>query len=141
MEFKLQYAFPNSPTVLCNQIKLLFILRPRMQCSGIQCSRSCSRWMSLFGSQIAQLMLMVAYHPAVSQIGCKIGRRALGHGNIGSQIVLKHQEHIQSWLQTHSYVWAPESYGRCDRMKYRHVQLYQVDKWDTEIEPYNMCAL
>ena len=84
MEFEVQYAFPDSPTVFCNPIKLLFVLGPRMQCSGIQCSQPCSQWVSLHRPQIAQLMLMVVYHPAASQIACEVGRRALGRGNIGS---------------------------------------------------------
>lgn len=78
LELEPQYAFPNSPTVFCNQIKLLFISGLRMQCSGIQCSQSCSRWMNLHGSQITQLMVMVAYHPAASQIACKLPGQLLG---------------------------------------------------------------
>lgn len=34
--------------------------------------------------RIAQLMLMVAYHPAASQIACRFGMRALGCENLGS---------------------------------------------------------
>lgn len=37
MELGLPYAFPNSPPVFCNHIKLLFISGLRMQCSGRQC--------------------------------------------------------------------------------------------------------
>lgn len=49
-----------------------------------------SPWMSCHRSQIAQLMLMVVYHPVASQIACKVGRRALEHAEVLHSIVLKH---------------------------------------------------
>lgn len=83
---ELQYAFPNFPTVPCNQIKPLLISRLRTQCSGRQCSQSCSRWRRLRRSQIAQPMFTVVYRPAAPQTVCRVGRRTLGHGSVGCML-------------------------------------------------------
>ena len=86
-----------------------------------------SPWMSCHRSQIAQLMLMVVYHPAASQIACKVGRQASSWTCIGSAL------HCIKTLRAYtsvvgSSIWTPESLGVWKAVKYWHVVLPRGNK-------------
>lgn len=71
--------FSASPTVLCSQVKLLFITEQGCRVLGSG-SQPCSPWMRMHGSQRAQLRCMVAHRSTA----CRAGRRAIGDDNVGS---------------------------------------------------------
>lgn len=82
MELELHYVF--------QVLSLCFATKSTAHCFGSKDAVNEKLFLVPFpaaespGSQIAQLMLMVAYHPAASHIACKVGRRVLGQENIGS---------------------------------------------------------